>query len=102
MLCAAASPVKYQGKGTQHERKAEAGRPDLEELRHPVPRWRDADVVPAGEVDLREQECRCQHEDRQGGEQARGALLGRVVHGGAHAEIRYMIRAGQGRQGRRG
>jgi hypothetical protein len=39
-------------------------------------------VVPAGEVDLREQEGRGEREDRQGGEHARGASWGGFVHGG--------------------
>jgi hypothetical protein len=82
MLCAAASPVKYQGKGAEHKRKAQAGRPDLLQLRYPIALRRQADVVAAGEVDLCEQERRCEHEERQSGEQARGALVGGYVHDG--------------------
>ena len=73
MLCAAASPVKYQRDGAQHERQAQPRQPDLEELRRPVALWRDADAVPASEIDLREEKGRGDREQGRGGENARGA-----------------------------
>jgi hypothetical protein len=56
MLCAAASPVKYEGESGQPNGDAQAGQPDAQELRPPVALGRDADVVAANEVDLRGQE----------------------------------------------
>ena len=58
MLCAAASPVKYEGNQRQHEREAESRCPDLQNLRQPVSLGRNTDPVSAGEVDLREQDGR--------------------------------------------
>jgi hypothetical protein len=74
MLCAAASPVKYERKGAQHEREAETGQPDLKELRFPEALGRDADTVPASEIDLGEQERRGDHQQSRGGEDAWGEL----------------------------
>jgi hypothetical protein len=73
MLCAPASPVKYQGDAAQQGRQAEARQPNLQKLRPPVVLGCDADAVPPGEVDLREQERRGDREQRRGGEHARGA-----------------------------
>ena len=56
MLCAPASPVKYEGKHKQNEREPEAGYPDLQKLRSPVAFRGDADAVSANEIDLCDQE----------------------------------------------
>ena len=82
MLCAAASPVKYERKAAQHQREAQARQPDLQQLRFPVALGRDADAVPAGKVDLRQQERRRDREQGGGGEQARGAGIGGWGHDG--------------------
>jgi hypothetical protein len=77
MLCAAAAPVKYEGEPAQHQREPEPGQPDLEQLRLPVLRWRDADAVPAREVDLRQQEGHRHGEEGRGGDEAWGTRWGR-------------------------
>lgn len=53
MLCALASPVKYEGDHQQHQREPKAGHPDLQELWPPVAFGGDADTVAANEIDLR-------------------------------------------------
>jgi hypothetical protein len=52
MLCASASPVKYEGKPEQNERQPKSRQPDLQELRSPVAFGGDANAVAANEIDL--------------------------------------------------
>jgi hypothetical protein len=73
MLCAAGSPVKYEGERAEHEGDTQAGQPDLQELRPPVVFGRHADAVAAREVDLREEERRGDRQQGQTGENARNA-----------------------------
>jgi hypothetical protein len=73
MLCAPAPPVKYQGNHREGYRRAEAGQPNLAQLRQEVAFERNPDVVSAGEVDLGRQEGRGKRERCQGGEDARAA-----------------------------
>ena len=80
MLCAPASPVKYEGEHQQHKREPEARQPDLQELRPPVALGGDADAVAAYEIDLRSQKGEGHGQHDQCGQRARKALLRRCVH----------------------
>jgi len=71
MLCAAAPPVKHERKAEKAKRDAQAGQPDAQKLRPPVALGRDADVVAANEVDLREQKSHGDREQGRGGQDAR-------------------------------
>ena len=73
MLCAAASPVKHEREGAKEQGETQAGQPDLQQLGFPVTFGRDADAVPAGEVDLREQEGHGHRQQGDGGQDARSA-----------------------------
>ncbi len=75
MLCAAGSPVKYEGERAEYERDTQAGQPDLQELWPPVVFGRHTDAVAAREVDLREEEGRGDRQQGQTGENARNARL---------------------------
>ena len=74
MLCAPASPVKYEGEHQQHEREPEARQPDLQKLRPPVAFGGDADVVTANEIDLRGQKRERHGQQGQRSQHARAAL----------------------------
>jgi len=87
MLCAPASPVKYEGEHKQYERQPGAGQPDLQELRPPVAFRRDADVVSANEIDLCGQKGTGHGQQGQGGQHARAALLRGCVHGEAKSDF---------------
>jgi hypothetical protein len=82
MLCAPASPVKYEGKPTQNQCQAQTWQPDLKELRQPVTFGRNADLVAPYEVHLRSQEGRGYGQQGQGSKDARTALVYMGVHHG--------------------
>jgi len=74
MLCASASPVKYEGEHEQDECQPKTRQPDLQELRSPVAFGGDADTVAADEIDLRRQKGEGHGQHGHGGKHARAAL----------------------------
>jgi hypothetical protein len=74
MLCAPASPVKYEGKRAEHERHTQAGQPDTKKLGQPVFLGRNPEVMAANEIDLRRQKRARERQAGQGTENAGAAL----------------------------